>query len=94
MKLALLALAAVACSAADIPLRSRAQLFKGSEEWQEVRTEYKLDPQRTAIIICDMWDNHWCSGATQRVNEMVKRCRPVQGSRPPWHSTGEFAPRS
>ena len=21
----------------------------------------------TAIIICDMWDEHWCSGATSRV---------------------------
>jgi nicotinamidase-related amidase len=78
MKIAILTLIAVAVYAADsIPLRSRAQLFKGSEDWQEVVTQYKLDPQRTAIIICDMWDNHWCSGATQRVNEMVKRMDPV-----------------
>ena len=25
----------------------------------------------TAIIICDMWDKHWCSGATKRVAEMA-----------------------
>jgi len=25
----------------------------------------------TAIIICDMWDKHWCSGATNRVAEMA-----------------------
>jgi len=25
----------------------------------------------TAIIICDMWDDHWCSGATRRVTEMA-----------------------
>lgn len=26
---------------------------------------------QTAIIICDMWDKHWCSGATSRVAEMA-----------------------
>ncbi|MCK4853865.1 MAG: isochorismatase family protein [Bacteroidales bacterium] len=25
----------------------------------------------TAIIICDMWDKHWCTGATGRVAEMA-----------------------
>jgi nicotinamidase-related amidase len=25
----------------------------------------------TAIIICDMWDQHWCRGATERVAEMA-----------------------
>ncbi|MBX2925446.1 MAG: isochorismatase family protein [Chitinophagaceae bacterium] len=28
-------------------------------------------PSQTAIIICDMWDKHWCSGATKRVTEMA-----------------------
>ena len=30
-------------------------------------------PAQTAIIICDMWNQHWCQGATRRV-----RCQ--QGS--------------
>lgn len=25
----------------------------------------------TAIIVCDMWDEHWCKGATSRVAEMA-----------------------
>lgn len=25
----------------------------------------------TAIIICDMWNEHWCKGATERVTEMA-----------------------
>jgi len=25
----------------------------------------------TAVIICDMWDEHWCKGATSRVAEMA-----------------------
>lgn len=28
-------------------------------------------PQETAIIICDMWDQHWCRSATKRVNELA-----------------------
>lgn len=28
------------------------------------------DPKRTALIICDMWDNHWCHGAAKRVEEL------------------------
>ncbi len=29
------------------------------------------DPAKTAIIICDMWNQHWCQGATDRVAEMA-----------------------
>lgn len=29
------------------------------------------NPQETAIIICDMWDKHWCASATKRVAEMA-----------------------
>ena len=28
---------------------------------------------KTALIICDMWDNHWCKGAAARVVEMAPR---------------------
>ena len=27
-------------------------------------------PAQTAIIICDMWNQHWCRGATRRVGEL------------------------
>jgi len=29
------------------------------------------NPRETAIIICDMWNKHWCQGATDRVAEMA-----------------------
>ena len=29
------------------------------------------DPRQTAIIICDMWDDHWCKSAARRVAEMA-----------------------
>jgi nicotinamidase-related amidase len=29
------------------------------------------NPKETAIVICDMWNEHWCNGATERVTEMA-----------------------
>ncbi len=31
----------------------------------------------TAIIVCDMWDRHWCAGATRRVAELAPRLNDV-----------------
>lgn len=35
------------------------------------------EPRQTAIIICDMWDRHWCAGATRRGAEMAPRMNAV-----------------
>jgi nicotinamidase-related amidase len=59
-----------------VNLRSRVELFKGSGDWREVQLRQTLEPGKTAVIICDMWDRHWCSGATQRVNGLVRRMAP------------------
>jgi len=29
------------------------------------------DPKKTALIICDMWNDHWCKSAARRVTEMA-----------------------
>src|SRR6266511_2564889 len=31
----------------------------------------RWDASKTAIIICDMWDKHWCQSASNRVAEMA-----------------------
>ncbi len=68
-----------AAGAADLrlPLRSRVEAFKGSGEWEEVRVEAGLPVSQTAVLICDMWDNHWCKGAARRVQELAQRMAPV-----------------
>jgi nicotinamidase-related amidase len=65
--------------AADLrlPLRSRVEAFKGSGVWEEVRLDAALPIPQTAILICDMWDRHWCSGAAQRVQALALRMAPV-----------------
>jgi nicotinamidase-related amidase len=60
-----------------VALRSRMQLFRGSGQWSEVRVDYPFDPAKSALIVCDMWDKHWCSGANLRVAALVKKLEPV-----------------
>ncbi len=36
-----------------------------------------LPVSHTAIVICDMWDKHWCSGASRRVDALAAQMNPV-----------------
>lgn len=49
-----------------VPLRSRWRPFAGSEDWQEVVFPHELIFETTAILLCDVWDRHWCAGAMRR----------------------------
>ncbi|MCP5520071.1 MAG: ThuA domain-containing protein [Verrucomicrobiales bacterium] len=39
--------------------------------------EATWDATQTAIVVCDMWNQHWCQGATARVAEMAPRMNEV-----------------
>ena len=60
-----------------IKVRSRVQAFKNGPEWVAVDVPSDFTVKQTAIVICDMWDNHWCKGASQRVGELADRMDPV-----------------
>lgn len=77
--LLMLALGAIDLSGASLTVVRRAQVetTKGSGDWQVVEKNVELDPKRTAIVICDMWNEHWCKGATRRVAEMAPRMNEV-----------------
>lgn len=56
----------------DITLRSRPAAPRqpgGASPPVESRVQW--DPKKTAIIICDMWDDHWCKSAARRVVELA-----------------------
>ncbi len=36
-------------------------------------TKVEIDPTQTAVILCDMWNKHWCAAATRRCGEMAPR---------------------
>jgi nicotinamidase-related amidase len=43
----------------------------GHNQWAVVTTELAVPAAETALVICDLWDNHWSRGAAERVNAMV-----------------------
>jgi len=49
----------------------RADPKRGADQWQVVREKARWDPGRMAVIVVDMWDKHWCAGASARVDEMA-----------------------
>jgi nicotinamidase-related amidase len=52
-----------------LTLRSRT---KGDgDNFTLVEDKAAWDPKRTALIICDMWDDHWCKSAAKRVGELA-----------------------
>src|SRR3954451_2374955 len=73
----LLAAAKTSSRTMRLPLRSRVEAFKGSGVWEEVHFERDFPVAETALLICDMWDNHWCSGAARRVGALAKMMAPV-----------------
>jgi len=60
-----------------LKLRTRVEPFKASGAWQEVSFEKEIPVHETAIVICDMWDNHWCTGAARRVEVLARKMAPV-----------------
>ncbi|HEY6403323.1 MAG TPA: isochorismatase [Blastocatellia bacterium] len=62
---------------ARLPLRTAAHPFRGADSWVEARFEQTIVNSRTAIIITDMWDKHWCAGATERVKQIALKMEPT-----------------
>ena len=48
--------------------RSRTQTTEGLTVTAKT---VKWEPKKTALVICDMWDDHWCKSAARRVAEMA-----------------------
>jgi nicotinamidase-related amidase len=50
---------------------------RGYTSWQAVGLEKMVTAEKVAIVICDMWDNHWSRGAAERVTAMAPRMNDV-----------------
>src|SRR4051794_20661033 len=66
-----------AVNAGDLTLHTRKQVDQGGGKFQAQEKTVTWDPKKTAIVICDMWNQHWCKGATERVGEMAPRMNEV-----------------
>ncbi|MHC4177863.1 MAG: hypothetical protein ACYSWU_10170, partial [Planctomycetota bacterium] len=40
-------------------VRTRVAAPEGSWQYQPVHKTVRWDPKKTAIVICDMWNEHW-----------------------------------
>lgn len=72
-----LAIYSLAGQEISVPLRTRVQPFKNSDTWQPVAVSGSFAVSTSAIVICDMWDKHWCGGATARVVDLAHRMDPL-----------------
>ncbi len=72
---ALLCGAAVAHAGAGdtlkVDLRKRVASAAAPDTFHIVCEKQQWQPSESAIIICDMWNQHWCKGATDRVAELA-----------------------
>lgn len=66
----------------SISLDKRSRVLQENGEFELINTREDWNSQETAIIVCDMWDKHWCKGASKRVaeiapymNEVIKEAR-------------------
>jgi nicotinamidase-related amidase len=86
MIVALLIVPAMAVNAkkiAETPVRVSLQLrpdspYEGEQGLKVISSKIEnWLPSQTAIIVCDMWDRHWCDDATARVAEMAPALNEV-----------------
>ncbi|MBS0204864.1 MAG: isochorismatase family protein [Planctomycetes bacterium] len=57
--------------------RARVEMPAGSGQWTESIQEVHWNACETVIIVCDMWDDHYCKSAAERVADMVPRMNSV-----------------
>src|SRR5262249_19053480 len=55
-------------NALQINLRSRTRT---GDSFTVAERKVTWEPKKTALIICDMWDDHWCKSAARRVGELA-----------------------
>ncbi len=52
-----------------------------------------LDPRKTAVIVCDMWDDHWCKSACHwalQNQPLMGASNPARVNGAPYHSASTF----
>jgi len=60
-----------------VRLRDRVKSPAGTKTFQARLREVEWNASETVVIICDMWDNHYCQLAAQRVAAMAPRMNRV-----------------
>ena len=75
-----LALTLVGNAAAEtfqLNFRSQQETAEGSGKFHSLTKSGKWKAKETAIVVCDMWNDHYCRNAARRVGEMAPRMNEV-----------------
>jgi nicotinamidase-related amidase len=66
-----------AASTGALRLPVRWQEKAGGDAFVEKTDVRTLPADQTAILICDLWNQHWCASATRRCGEIAKVIAPL-----------------
>lgn len=75
--LSLLCLAATSVHAQELELTLLRRVEGPVDATVPDRRTVKWEPENTAAIVCDMWDDHWCEPAARRTAELAVRINEV-----------------
>jgi type 1 glutamine amidotransferase/nicotinamidase-related amidase len=73
----LLFAATVQAATLQLNFRRQVETAPGSGRWHTVAQPGRWEAAQTAVVICDMWNDHYCRNAAQRVGEMAPRMNEV-----------------
>jgi nicotinamidase-related amidase len=45
----------------------------GHRHWRSIEEQVSWPSAETALLLCDVWDSHWCRGARERLEPLVPR---------------------
>lgn len=58
----------------DLPLRTRVEEGSG---WKPAILDTAVPAGETAVLICDMWNTHWCRAAAERCDALARKAAPL-----------------
>jgi type 1 glutamine amidotransferase/nicotinamidase-related amidase len=73
----LISIAAASEPTLRLQLRTRVETAPSSGRWHALSRPANWNPRETAIVICDMWNDHYCIAAARRVAEMAPHMNRV-----------------
>jgi nicotinamidase-related amidase len=50
---------------------------RGNYAWDTIEQPLTVAPGRVALVLCDLWDGHYCPALTQRLDDMIPRMNRV-----------------
>lgn len=57
--------------------RTRTQVEPNTDRWHSITVPLKWKASESCIVVCDMWDDHWCKQSSARVSEKAPRMNEV-----------------